>query len=181
VARFSDTKGEIKRQRDTPLYPFAWTYRDYVIKSFNEDKPFDRFILEQIAADKLPPSKGECHLAALGFLTLGERFQNNENDVINDRIDVVTKGFLGLTVSCARCHNHMFDPIPPRITTRCMGSSPAAQSRVCARFWVPIPHATLTTLITTEADGPGEGTRCVAVAHAQRRCEGTAGTGASAA
>jgi hypothetical protein len=112
VARFSDTKGEIKRQRDTPLYPFAWTYRDYVIKSFNEDKPFDRFILEQIAADKLPSSKENATLAALGFLTLGERFQNNENDVINDRIDVVTKGFLGLTVSCARCHDHMFDPIP---------------------------------------------------------------------
>jgi hypothetical protein len=112
VARFSDTKGEIKRQRDTPLYPFAWTYRDYVIKSFNEDKPFDKFVLEQLAADKLPASKENATLAAMGFLTLGERFQNNQNDVINDRIDVVTKGFLGLTVSCARCHDHMFDPIP---------------------------------------------------------------------
>ena len=105
-------QGEIKRQRDTPLYPFAWTYRDYVIKSFNDDKPFDQFIVEQLAADKLPPIKDNSRLAALGFLTLGERFQNNENDVINDRIDVVTKGFLGLTVSCARCHDHMFDPIP---------------------------------------------------------------------
>ncbi|MEY2409059.1 MAG: hypothetical protein QOF48_1729 [Verrucomicrobiota bacterium] len=112
VARYSDTKGEIKRQRDTPVYPFAWTYRDYVINAFNQDKPFDRFILEQIAADKLPPGKDNSMLAALGFLTLGERFQNNENDIINDRIDVVTKGFLGLTVSCARCHDHMFDPIP---------------------------------------------------------------------
>jgi mono/diheme cytochrome c family protein len=112
VARYSDTKGEIKRQRDTPLYPFGWTYRDYVIKSFNDDKPYDRFILEQIAADKLPLPKGDPSLAALGFLTLGERFQNNENDIINDRIDVATKGLLGLTVSCARCHDHMFDPIP---------------------------------------------------------------------
>jgi mono/diheme cytochrome c family protein len=111
VARYSDTKGEIKRQRDTPLFPFAWTYRDYVIESFNEDKPYDRFILEQIAGDKLPPGKDNSTVAALGFLTLGERFQNNENDIINDRIDVVTKGFLGLTVSCARCHDHMFDPI----------------------------------------------------------------------
>jgi mono/diheme cytochrome c family protein len=111
VARYSDTKGEIKRLRDTPLYPFAWTYRDYVIKSFNDDKPYDRFIIEQIAADKLPLAKGDPTLAALGFLTLGERFQNNENDIINDRIDVVTKGFQGLTVSCARCHDHMFDPI----------------------------------------------------------------------
>jgi hypothetical protein len=114
VARYSDTKGEIKRLRDTPLYPFAWTYRDYVIKAFNDDKPYDRFILEQIAADKLRLPKGDPTLAALGFLTLGERFQNNENDIINDRIDVVTKGFLGLTVSCARCHDHMFDPIPTK-------------------------------------------------------------------
>ena len=114
VARYSDTKGEIKRIRDTPLYPFAWTYRDYVIKSFNEDKPYDRFIVEQIAADKLRLGKDNSTLAALGFLTLGERFQNNENDIINDRIDVVTKGFLGLTVTCARCHDHAFDPIPTR-------------------------------------------------------------------
>jgi len=114
VARYSDSKGEIKRQRDTPLYPFAWTYRDYVIKSFNDDKPYDRFIIEQVAADKLPLAKGDPTLAAMGFLTLGERFQNNENDIINDRIDVVTKGLLGLTVSCARCHDHMFDPIPTK-------------------------------------------------------------------
>ena len=114
VARYSDTKGEIKRLRDTPLYPFAWTYRDYVIKSFNDDKPYDRFIVEQIAADKLPPTQDNSHLAALGFLTLGERFQDNANDIINDRIDVVTKGLLGLTVSCARCHDHMFDPIPTK-------------------------------------------------------------------
>ena len=114
VARYSDTKGEIKRLRDTPLYPFAWTYRDYVIKAFNDDKPYDRFIIEQIAADKLPLSKSDPTIAALGFLTLGERFQNNENDIINDRIDVVTKGFLGLTVSCARCHDHMFDPVTMR-------------------------------------------------------------------
>lgn len=112
VARYSDSKGEIRRQRDTPVYPFAWTYRDYVIQAFNDDKPYDRFVLEQLAADQLPSTKENAALAALGFLTLGERFQNNENDIINDRIDVVTKGFLGLTVSCARCHDHMFDPIP---------------------------------------------------------------------
>jgi mono/diheme cytochrome c family protein len=112
VARYSDTKGEVKRQRDTPLYPFAWTYRDYVIQSFNDDKPFNRFILEQLAADKLPLPKNSPALAGLGFITLGERFQNNENDIINDRIDVVTKGLLGLTVTCARCHDHKFDPIP---------------------------------------------------------------------
>ena len=114
VARYSDTKGDIRRQRDTPTYPFAWTYRDYVIKAFNDDKPYDRFIIEQIAADKLPLGRDNAALAAMGFLTVGERFQNNQNDIINDRIDVMTKGFLGLTVTCARCHDHMFDPIPTK-------------------------------------------------------------------
>jgi mono/diheme cytochrome c family protein len=110
VARYSDTKGSANRRED-PRFPYAWTYRDYVINSFNEDKPFDQFIIEQIAADKVAGSdKGK--LAALGFLTLGDRFDGNANDVINDRIDVVTKGFLGLTVACARCHDHFFDPIP---------------------------------------------------------------------
>jgi hypothetical protein len=74
--------------------------------------PYDQFIVQQLAADKLPNNKPE-NLAALGFLTVGERFRN-VNDIINDRIDVVSKGFLGLTVSCARCHDHMFDPIPTK-------------------------------------------------------------------
>jgi len=115
VARYSDTKGEVRRFRETPNYPHAWTYRDYVIKSFNDDKPFNRFILEQLAADLLPTSaKDRDTLAALGFVTVGDRFMGQQNDIINDRIDVVTKGFLGLTVSCARCHDHKFDPIPTK-------------------------------------------------------------------
>lgn len=112
VARYADTKGNAPRREDG-RYPYAWTYRDYVIRSLNEDKPYDRFILEQIAADQLPGTPRES-LAALGFLTLGDRFDGNNNDVINDRIDVVTKGFLALTVACARCHDHMFDPIPTK-------------------------------------------------------------------
>ena len=92
-------------------YAYAWSYRDYVINAFNADKPYDRFILEQLAADKLPQGDDKSALAALGFLTVGERFQN-KNDIINDRIDTVTKAFLGLTVACARCHDHKFDPIP---------------------------------------------------------------------
>jgi mono/diheme cytochrome c family protein len=111
TARYSDTSGNNNNnERDRYRYAYAWAYRDYVIKAFNQDKPYDQFILEQIAADKLT-LKDPTDLAALGFLTVGERFQNR-NDVINDRIDAVTKGFLGLTVSCARCHDHMFDPIP---------------------------------------------------------------------
>ncbi|HEY0552396.1 MAG TPA: DUF1549 domain-containing protein, partial [Verrucomicrobiae bacterium] len=115
TARYADTKGEIRQQREDKNYPFAWTYRDYVIRSFNEDKPYNLFAAEQIAADKLSTSSvNRSNLAALGFLTIGERFQGMRNDIINDRIDVVTKGFLGVTVSCARCHDHKFDPIPQK-------------------------------------------------------------------
>ena len=115
VARYSDTKGMVRRQREDFRYPFAYTYRDYVIRSFNDDKPYNIFIVEQIAADKLPATRNNpTNLCALGFLTLGERFMGMQNDIINDRIDVVTKGFLGLTVTCARCHDHKFDPIPTK-------------------------------------------------------------------
>ncbi|MGA2017655.1 MAG: PSD1 and planctomycete cytochrome C domain-containing protein [Opitutaceae bacterium] len=122
VARYADTKGDTP-QREDPRYPFAWTYRDYVIDAFNSDKPYNEFIVEQLAADRIvadqqrrgrPDGSGadQRPLAALGFLTLGNRFENSVNDIINDRIDVTTKAFLGLTVSCARCHDHKFDPIP---------------------------------------------------------------------
>jgi hypothetical protein len=115
VARYSDTKGMVRRQREDPRSPYAWTYRDYVIKSFNDDKPYNIFIIEQLAADKLPATKSNpTNLTALGFLTVGERFMGMQQDVLNDRIDVITKGFLGLTVSCARCHDHKFDPIPTK-------------------------------------------------------------------
>jgi cytochrome c553 len=124
VARYGDTKGEPEKRTD-PRYPDAWTYRDYVIDAFNRDKPYDQFILDQLAADRIyvdaakkakTPSKNidTAPLAALGFLTLGNRFDGNQHDIINDRIDVTTKAFLGLTVSCARCHDHKFDPIPQR-------------------------------------------------------------------
>jgi hypothetical protein len=122
VARYADTKGDTPPRED-PRYPFAWTYRDYVIDAFNSDKPYNEFIVEQLAADRLlaegargpGPANADAErgkLAALGFLTLGNRFENSTNDIINDRIDVTTKAFLGLTVSCARCHDHKFDPIP---------------------------------------------------------------------
>ena len=116
IARYADTSGD--RQgggKRVPLYPHAWTYRDYVIDAFNRDLPYDQFVIEQIAADRLPEAKTEVSkLAALGFLTVGKRFMGNENDVIDDRIDVVTKGIMGITGACARCHDHKFDPIPTK-------------------------------------------------------------------
>jgi hypothetical protein len=112
TARYSDTTGNEDNNRGEYRFPYAWTYRDYVIRSFNEDKPYDQFLKEQIAADLLPESKDDpTRLAALGFITVGKRFQN-PNDTIDERIDAVTKGTMAMTVSCARCHDHKFDPIP---------------------------------------------------------------------
>jgi len=110
VARYADTKGYVFAEER--LYPFAYTYRDYVVRSFNNDLPYNQFIIEQIAADRLPVSDDNRAQAALGFLTVGRRFLNDQNDIIDDRIDVVTRGLLGLTVACARCHDHKYDPIP---------------------------------------------------------------------
>lgn len=110
VARFADTKGYVFLQDGN--FPWAYTYRDYVIRAFNTDLPYNQFLREQIAADALPLGEDRRALTALGFLTLGGRFMNNQHDIIDDRIDVVTRGLLGLTVSCARCHDHKYDPIP---------------------------------------------------------------------
>ncbi len=110
VARYADTKGYVFTAETR--YPYSYTYRDYVIRSFNEDKPYDKFVVEQIAADRLPLGDDPRPLAALGFLTVGRRFLNDNNEIIDDRIDVVTRGLMGLSVTCARCHDHKFDPIP---------------------------------------------------------------------
>jgi mono/diheme cytochrome c family protein len=113
IARYADTKGYLVSGQER-RFPFSYTYRDYVVRAFNEDKPYDQFLLEQIAADKLVGPSGHQTLAALGFLTLGRGFLGNQNDIIDDRIDVVTRGAMALTVTCARCHDHKFDPISTR-------------------------------------------------------------------
>jgi len=112
VARFADTKDGVLMYGDDRVRPYAYGYRDYVLRAFNTDLPLDRFIHEQLAADLIEPKVSDDRLAALGLLTLGRLFDNNIHDVIDDQIDVVSRGLLGLTVSCARCHNHKFDPIP---------------------------------------------------------------------
>ncbi len=109
VARYADTKGYVFTQ--DRRYPFAHTYRDYVIWAFNRDTPYSQMIIDQLAADRAW-APGAPATAAMGFLTVGRRFLLDQNEIIDDRIDVVSRGLLGLTVTCARCHDHKFDPIP---------------------------------------------------------------------
>jgi len=124
VARYADTKGYLAGDEQR-RYAYAYTYRDWVIRAFNEDLPWDQFIIRQLAADlAIAESKvqgsnvqnpiAQRDLAALGFVTLGRRFLNNQEDIIDDRLDAMCRGFMGLTVACARCHDHKYDPIPAK-------------------------------------------------------------------
>lgn len=109
IARYSDTKGYVYA-REERFYHHAPLYRDWVIKAWNEGLRFDRFIELQLAADRSPHT-GKSDWVALGFLTLGRRFLGVEADIVDDRIDVVSRGLMGLTIGCARCHDHKYDPI----------------------------------------------------------------------
>lgn len=117
VARYAESTGS----QVNMTYPHAWRYRDYVIDSFNADKPFDQFVKEQLAGDLLPAADDEDwteNLIATGFLALGPKNVNEQNrvqfeaDVIDEQIDATTRAFLGQSVACARCHDHKFDAIP---------------------------------------------------------------------
>jgi mono/diheme cytochrome c family protein len=112
VARYADTKGYVFEEDRN--YPNAYNYREWVINAFNRDLPYDQFVTQQLAADRVTDANADDHtpLAALGFLTLGRRFLNDTPSIIDDRIDVAMRGFQGFTVACARCHDHKFDPIP---------------------------------------------------------------------
>ncbi|MBX3746682.1 MAG: PSD1 domain-containing protein [Verrucomicrobiae bacterium] len=119
VARYGESTG-LDRNLN---YPYAFRYRNYVIDALNKDTPYDRFILEQLAGDLLPARNQEHRdelTIATGFLAVGPKGMNETRpkyfkwNVVDDQIDVTTRGFLGLTVSCSRCHDHKFDPIPTR-------------------------------------------------------------------
>ncbi|HEY1171763.1 MAG TPA: DUF1549 domain-containing protein [Verrucomicrobiae bacterium] len=117
VARYAESSGK----ELNVVYPHAWRYRDWVIQSFNEDKPYDQFLKEQLAGDLLP-AKNETDkankLIATGYLAIGPKSHNSRDfrqfqlDVADEQIDAVTQGMLGMTVACARCHDHKFDPVP---------------------------------------------------------------------
>jgi hypothetical protein len=114
VVRYAETEGyEYDRH-----IPDAWRYRDYVIDSLNSDKPYDRFVLEQIAGDEVEPENRECQIATI-FHRLGPIRRNagnpeialSRNEVLTERTDIIGSAFLGLTIGCARCHNHKLEPI----------------------------------------------------------------------
>jgi hypothetical protein len=110
LARYADTMG-YTFDGQASGYPFAWTYRDWVVKALHDDVPYDRFVTLQLAADQVEPPVPPADLAALGFLTVGRTFLGNQHDIIDDRIDLVTRGLLGLTAACGRCHDHKYEPI----------------------------------------------------------------------
>ena len=144
VARYAESSG-----RDVNIvFPNAWRYRDYVMASFNQDKPYDQFLREQIAGDLLPASgdkqRGE-QMVATGFLAIGPKGLNEQNarqfclDLADEQVDTVSQAVLGMTISCARCHDHKFDPISQReyyamagiflSTDTRYGTAPAVQNR----------------------------------------------------
>ncbi|MFN9510092.1 MAG: PSD1 and planctomycete cytochrome C domain-containing protein [Planctomycetota bacterium] len=115
VARYSDSNG----LDENIAYGNAWRYRDYVVEAFNLDKPFDRFIEEQIAGDLLPDADRQSKTAT-GFLVLGAKVLAEPDrdkltmDTIDEQLDTIGKAFMGMTLGCARCHDHKFDPIKQR-------------------------------------------------------------------
>ncbi|GDY18760.1 hypothetical protein LBMAG56_01050 [Verrucomicrobiota bacterium] len=117
VARYADSNG----LDENVAFGNAWRYRDYVINAFNRDLPYDQFIREQIAGDLLPaatPAERHQHLTALGFLSIGPKLLAEPDkvkllmDLIDEQIETLGRAFMGMTLGCARCHDHKFDPIP---------------------------------------------------------------------
>ena len=122
VARYADSEG----YESDHVRPFAWRYRDWVVKAFNDDLPYNRFILEQLAGDELVPYRDD-NLIATGFLAAARLSSNEEdafkqmNDVYVDIANATANAFLGLTVQCAQCHDHKFDPISHKDYYRLQG------------------------------------------------------------
>jgi len=119
VARYGESSGK----EVNVLYPHAWRYRDYVIESFNKDKPYDQFLKEQIAGDlmRYDNKRDQAEkIVATGFLAIGSKGHNTRDrrqfamDLVDEQIDAMSQSMLGLTLACARCHDHKFDPVTQR-------------------------------------------------------------------
>jgi len=134
VVRYGEDDYRISQKPErVERYPHAYTYRDWVIKAFNDDLPYDQFVKAQIAGDLMDPAVRDRMIPGLGMNGLGV-WQWNANvaaieraDEWNDKVDVTTKAFLGLTVGCARCHDHKYDPIPTRDFYRLAGVFASSQ------------------------------------------------------
>ena len=169
AARYAESTG-----KDVNVtFPHAWRYRDYVIDSFNEDKPYDRFLKEQVAGDLLPIKNDEDwqeNLVATGFLALGTKGLNEQSarqfqmDLVDEQIDTLTQATLGLTVACARCHDHKFDPIPTAdyyalagiflSTETYFGTVPAVQNRRSTDLLIlPVDDPTGPRMTDAEREG----------------------------
>jgi hypothetical protein len=152
VARFAEADGHFFHE--------AWRYRDYVVDAFNRDLPFDRFVVEQIAGDLLPAATAadrDRQVIATGFLALGPNyFPKTETgvymDVIDEQIDALTRSMLGLTVACARCHDHKFDPIPTADYYALAGILLSSEIRKTA-FYAKGKHTYLGTTVGTPLAG----------------------------
>ena len=113
LARYADSNG----MDENLAYGNAWRYRDYVINAFNQDKPYDRFVREQLAGDLIPDSSTD-QITATGFLVIGPKMLAEDDpvkmemDIIDEQVDTMGRTFMGLTLGCARCHDHKFDPLP---------------------------------------------------------------------
>ena len=165
VARYAESTGKEVNMS----FPHAWRYRDYVIDSFNSDKPYDEFIKEQIAGDLLPIKDDDDwqeNLIATGFLAIGPKGLNERSprqfalDLADEQIDTTTQAILGLTVSCARCHDHKSDPIPTSdyyslagiflSTKTYFGTVNAIQNRRGTKLLeLPVPDANPLSTVTT--------------------------------
>ena len=148
VARYADSTGNDEDHR----YPHAWRYRDYVIAAFNQDMPYDQFVREQIAGDLLLSNDldgvNRRGIVATGFLALGPKALAQQDkdkmlyDVYDEQMDVVTKAFMGLTVTCARCHDHKFDPILTKDYYSLVGIFASTKSFRLPRTFVSKPWVT---------------------------------------
>ena len=170
VARFAESTGKERNY----TYPEAWRYRDWVIAAVNADMPYDEFIREQIAGDQMPAKDGvehAVHLTATGFLALGPKSLNEKKpeqfrmDVIDEQIDTTSRAVLGLTVACARCHDHKFDPVPQkeyyalagifRSTQTFYGTGGTGKQSRNASALIPLPDPAAPGVRRTGASGAG--------------------------
>jgi hypothetical protein len=159
VARYAESSGK----QVNINYPNAWRYRDYVIDALNRDKPYDRFVKEQVAGDLLPaegPRQRAEQTIATGFLAIGPKSHVERMplqfrmDLVDEQIDATTQAFLGLTVACARCHDHKFDPIPQRDYYALAGIFRSTDTCYGTPRMIQNPNATELIALPAEADAP---------------------------